>query len=254
MGPTTGRRKKTTETSFKIIELLAELDGARVTEVADELDLSPSTAQEHLATLKEIEFVVKDGDEYYPGLEFLRIGRYVRTRKKAYVLAEEYTKQLGQKLGWRSHFVIEEHGKGVFLHLYSGDQAEWVHEKIGNRQYMHSTATGKAILAYLSEEYCEDVIDRWGLPQITSNTTTDRDDLYEEFRVIRDQGYAINYGENIKGIRTFAVPVKDQFDQVIGAFSVTVPAHIDDNAWPSKEFKNTIIGVAREYELELSLS
>ncbi len=33
------------------------------------------------------------------------------------MIAEEYTIRLGEKLDWRSNFVVEEHGKGVSPHI-----------------------------------------------------------------------------------------------------------------------------------------
>lgn len=254
MGKKSGRKRKTTETSFEIVETLIELDGACVTEIAEEIDVSPSTAHEHLSTLYEMGYLIKDDNVFYPGLKFSQIGRYSKNRKEAYTIAEEYTIKLGEKLGWRSNFVVEEHGKGVFLHIYSGDQADWEHEKIGNRQYMHNTATGKAILAHLDSEYRETILDQWGLPETTPNTITSREELYDELDDVREQGYAVNHGENIEGIRTFAVPATTSDDQVLGSFSVTIPSHVAEEDWPTEEFEKDALGIVNEYELELSLS
>ena len=249
-----GRKKKTTETSFEIIESLIDLDGANVTEIANEVNISVGTAHEHLSTLYDMGYLIKEDNVFYPALKFAQVGRNAKNWKDAYVIAEEYTTKLGEKLNWRSNFVVEEHGKGVFLHIYSGNQAEWEHEKVGNRQYMHNTATGKAILAHLDDEYREAVLDKWGLPKTTPNTITDRDELYDELADVRKKGYAVNHEENIEGIRTFAVPATTSSDKVLGSFSVTIPSHVAEEDWPTEEFKKDVLGTVNEYELELSLS
>jgi DNA-binding IclR family transcriptional regulator len=52
MGRDTGSKQlQTTATSIDVLELLAELDGARVTELAERMDRPKSTIHGHLATL-----------------------------------------------------------------------------------------------------------------------------------------------------------------------------------------------------------
>lgn len=251
---TGGRKRKTTETSFTVIESLRSLDGARVSEVASAVDLSMSAAHEHLATLEGLGYVTREGDEYHLGLKFTKLGRHARYRTESYRRAEEYTERIGRELGWRSNFVVEEGGKGVFLHLYSGEQAEWEHEKVANRQYLHNTATGKAILAHLPEKRCEEIFERWGLPETTDRTITDRDALYAELETIRERGYAVNRGENIEGIKTMSVPALDQSGRVLGSFSITVPAHVGGDDWPGEEVVTTFLSIVNEFELELELT
>lgn len=72
----------TTAMSIEILELLEEIDGGRVTEIAELMEAPKSTIHGHLATLKSTEFVIKRGDIYYLGPELLRLGNEVRTRKR----------------------------------------------------------------------------------------------------------------------------------------------------------------------------
>ncbi len=106
---------------------------------------------------------------------------------------------------------------------------------------MHNTATGKAILAHFDDEYREAILNKWGLPETTPSTITDRDELYDELADVREKGYAVNHGENIEGIRTFAVPATTATDQVLGSFSVTIPSHVAEEDWPTEEFKRTFL-------------
>jgi len=59
-----------TERSFRIIEQLGERGGG-VSELAESLSISKSTVHNHLQTLRELGYVVQDGDEYRLGLQFL---------------------------------------------------------------------------------------------------------------------------------------------------------------------------------------
>jgi len=55
-----------------------ELDGAGVTELANQLDVAKSTIHGHLTSMRAHGFVVKRGTEYRLGLGFFDYGQYVR--------------------------------------------------------------------------------------------------------------------------------------------------------------------------------
>ena len=247
------RTLKTSTLSFRVIELLEELEGARVTEVAEELDIPPSTAHSHLATLEELGYVIKEGDFYHPSLEFLRHGNYVRNRKEEYRIAEMYTDKLHERTDCRSIFVVEEHGRGVFLHTASGERPEWRHEELGNKLYLHNTAVGKAILAEMPDRRVDEILERWGLPEQTDRTITDREELMDELDAVRERGYAFNRGENITDMWAVGVAVTGRDGQVVGAFSASGAAKTMQGDWFTDELPESVLGIANEFELDLSL-
>lgn len=72
---------KATETTLTIIEELKSEDGGRVTELAESLDLAKSAVHNHLSTLMEHGYVIKEGNVYHLSLKFLEIGGYQSTRQ-----------------------------------------------------------------------------------------------------------------------------------------------------------------------------
>ncbi|MFB6201045.1 MAG: IclR family transcriptional regulator [Halorhabdus sp.] len=249
-----GKWLETTGTSLKVLRALKELDGATISEVADHLDRPKSTVLNHLVTLAEARYAVEEEGEYYPALGLLDFGEYVRHRKPGYDLAEQYTEQLTEETGLRSIFVVEEHGRGVFLHTKPGEHSDFRHERLGNVLYLHDTAVGKALLAELPAERVERILDRWGLPAETDNTITDRETLLEELDAVRERGYALNYGENIEGLNAVGVAVSDEDDGLLGAFSVSGAKRQLSGTRLEEAVPQKLLGVANEFELELSLS
>lgn len=51
------------------------------------------------------------------------------------------------------------------------------------------------------------MIDKYGLPQATDNTVTDRAELLREFEEIWNRGVAFNYGERTVGLHAVGDPV-----------------------------------------------
>lgn len=255
MSPDYGSRiLKTTVVSLQILGLLQDLEGARVSEVATELDRPKSTIHGHLATLKSEGFVVTEGDLYFPGPELLRLGNSVHTRKEEYVVAEQFTEKLFKSTEHRAIFVAEMDGRGVFLHSVSGDRSKWPHEQIGNQIFLHDTAVGKAILANMPRRPVERILDRWGLPAETERTITDRETLFDELETVRDDGYAVNRGENHESLRAIGAAAENAQGTVVGAFSVSGPQAVFDDPDRREELANQLTQVVDEYELELTLS
>lgn len=248
------RQVQATMTSLEIVEMLRELDGARVTELADALDLSPSTVHTHLSTLIETDYVVKSGDIYHPSLHFLGLANYVRNRRNAYAIADSYTDQLARETECRAVFVVEENGRGVYMYTYSGKHAVWKYSTVGKRFHLHQTAAGKAILSQLPRERVIDIVEEWGLPASTENTTTDQSVLLEELDAIEDRGVAFNNEEQLNGVKAVGVPVDDSDGRVVGAFSVASPANRMTKDRFNEEIPKTLLGVANEFELENSMS
>lgn len=250
---TESRTLQTVERSVEILEALREMDGARVSELAEEFDTAPSTIHAHLATLESKGLVAKEGDVYQLGLRFLQLGKYTQHRTEAYELADEYTRKLVEETGYRAIFMVEEHGQGVFLHMYSGDHPPWTHTAAGQRSHLHSLAAGKAILANYPEREVRRILSEQGMPAKTDNTITDPDEFVRELEAVSDQGYAFNDCENVEGIRAIGAPARGPSGAVVGSFSISGPKHTMTDEMFREELPNQLKGMIDEYELELTL-
>ncbi|MFC6767674.1 IclR family transcriptional regulator [Natrinema soli] len=245
---------KATRTTFEIIETLAEADGGQITEIADELGLAKSTIHRHLATLEDLEYVVKDGDRYRIGFRFLELGEGTKKRTDTYQMASQKVKKIAEQTAERAQFVVEEHGKAVYVFGETGEHAVQTDSVIGKYRPLQSMAAGKAILAYLPEERVEEIIQQHGLPSLTENTITDEDELYEELEEIRERGYSINDQETIPGLRAIGVPIECPDGGVFGALSVSGPTHRVQGDRLEETIPNILLGTANELELDMKYS
>jgi DNA-binding IclR family transcriptional regulator len=214
---------KSTLTTFRIIEALKELDGARVTDLSEHLDLPKSSVHNYLSTLRQEEYVVKKGNDYYVGLRFLNIGTEARGRLSIYEIAKPEVRSLAEETGELSNLLVEEYGKGVYIDREVGEDAVRVDTGTGERVHLHNTGLGKAILAHLPEKRVEEILDRHGMPATTEHTITDRETLYEELAEVRESGFAFDREERLNGLRCVAAPILDDSDEVVGAVSVSGP-------------------------------
>lgn len=220
------RTLKTVETTIDVIRELKRQNGATVTELAEALDLSPGGVYNHLATLREQRLVVKKDNKYDLSLHVVALGEHVKGNSKLYQAGYREANTVAEQTGEYVHLMGIEHGLGIHLHQAKGPSAVGKKYHDFNPQkpdYLHYTATGKAVLSQLPMERVEEIIDKWGLPVMTENTITDEAELFEELEKTRDRGYSINNEEEVVGIYAVGAPIWDTENTVIGAISVSGP-------------------------------
>lgn len=213
-----------TETSFAIVEQLREGDGTTVTELADTLDRSKSTIHNHLRTLRQMGYVVKEGSTYHLGLEFLDLGNAARARWNLYQVAKQELDDLVSTIGEHGQVMVEERGRGIYIYQSKTEKAVETDSHIGTSVELHATAVGKAYLAHLTDDRRAAMLDRIELTERTDSTFTDRDALEEELESVREQGFAFNDEERFVGMRAVGAPVLGPDDRVLAAISVSGPS------------------------------
>lgn len=256
MSNTDWSRVTTSVTVFEIIEKIDDLNGAELTELANELGLAKSTVHRHLSTLIDLEYLVKEENKYYLGHKFVKLSNHVRKRKDpALKLAEPKVKQVAEQTGERTQFMVEEHGKVAYTFLEMGsDNAVATGVEEGRRIPIHVSSSGKAILAELPDERVHEILDNSDLVAWTENTIVSKEEMFKELEQIMERGYAMNWEESMEGLRTIAVPVAPKEKGVIGALSISGPAHRFNGEKFTEEFPNLLLGVANELELDIEYS
>lgn len=244
------RTVQAAETAFDIVEFLQEQDGAQLHEVAQELDLANSTVYHHMNTLVSRRYVVREGDVYYPGLEFLQVGGRIRDRRRVNRLSESFVESLADETGEQVQFIVEENGYGYHVYTATGERATSIDTRPGKRIYLHANAAGKAIMAFYDRDRIEEIIDSVGLPALTDHTITDREELFDELETVRERGYAYNWEEHVEGYCGIAVPVQSE-ETVLGSLALGGPVERVRNEQSKEQLTQTVREAVNELELEL---
>ncbi|MFC7140559.1 IclR family transcriptional regulator [Halosimplex aquaticum] len=221
MDPGDGPKINATAVSFRILDRIKDHDGMTMTEIVEAIDKPTSTVHDHLQTLTDLGYLVREDDEYVLGMKLLELGGYARTRSRLCRIAESEIQNLALDVGDHANLMVEENGLGVFLLKRKGDEALSLDTFEGKRVHLHTTALGKSMLAYMDDERLDGIIEEHGLPSVTENTITDEDELRAELDAIRERGYATDDEERLEGIRCVAAPVRTSGDEVVGAVSVS---------------------------------
>lgn len=241
---------QTTETTLRILQQLKTTERMGVTELADSLDIGKSGVHNHLSTLREHGYVVKDGEKYRLSLQFLDLGGVVRSRIPLYEAAKAEVKSLAEEVGELASLATLEADQGIYLYRARSESAVNIDRHVGQRTHLHSTGLGKSMLAQLPESEVREVIDEHGLPADTDDTITDVEELFAELKAIRDRGYAVDDEERLEGLRCVAAPVKTS-ETLHGAVSVTGPISRLRGEWFKEELPDLVGNRTNIIELNL---
>jgi DNA-binding IclR family transcriptional regulator len=216
------RTLETTETSFDVIEVIQELEGATLSEIRDRMDVPKSTLYYHLNTLERRGYLIKERGEYNVGLKFLVHGQYARTRRPEFELARESTSRLANQLNENADFSVEEHGQLMVIHHVVGESAKHGFQ-LGQAENMPTTAAGKAILAEYPRSRVEEIVAEHGF-EGTDRAPTSVEDLLDRLETVRERGFAVNDEEWVEGLCAMSGAVTHPDGSVLGALSVMLPS------------------------------
>lgn len=255
MGNKPNRSIQSVETTCKIFDVLRRKNGATPTELANNVELSPGTVHTYLATLRSEGYVTYNNGLYKLAPPFVTFGEYVRNQSILYQAAKEEVDRLAKKSEEAVHLIVEHQGRGIALYEAFGDEAvgSEYHMQLRQKphQLLHCTASGKAILAHLSADRIDEILDNHGLARVTENTVTDQNKLKEQLAEIRDQGYAINDEEEMLGVYAVGTAIKDRNGNVLGSIAISAPKSRVNIGESPDDLKDMVVRAGNIVEVNL---
>lgn len=208
---------------LEILDYLVSSPGdASISDVAKRFNMSVSNAYKYLKVFEETGFVMRKRDKrYIPGYKLVEYGAMVLRKIDLREIAHPYLVDVMAKTGQTVHLVLKDGFEGVYIDKVEGVYSIPMVSRVGMKLDLYSSASGKAILAYLPERELEEYLARVELKRKTPNTFTDPKALKDELRRIRDLGYAVDNEENEIGIRCVGVPIFDHNGYPVAGMSIS---------------------------------
>jgi len=131
--------------SLKLLELVAEADGAVLTDLADQSAMAPSTVHRLLTSLAQHGMVAHDSETgaWTIGVKAFEIGTaYLRFRKLG-TISRPFLKQLMEASGETANIAIEEDGDVVFISQAESHAPMRAFFRPGRRGPIHASGIGK---------------------------------------------------------------------------------------------------------------
>jgi IclR family acetate operon transcriptional repressor len=211
----------------RLLDIL-ELFEARQTpltlqEIATGIGVSKSSTFRLLFTLRERGYLDTNENTktYWPSPRIYNIGRIAvlhnTLRQPALTIVEE----LHRRFDVQVLFSVLTRGRVLVLDAVKPSNMARLRATIGISFTPHSTAAGKAILAFLPEAQLDEVIARVGLPKLTRRTLSTPAELKADLEATRRRGFAINDGEQEENLYAIAVPIFNEEPSVVASLCIS---------------------------------
>ena len=210
--------------ALSIIEALAEDDeGYRLTDLAIRTGLSSSTVHRLLTTLEKRRFVQFDRDEstWHIGAQSFAVGSTFVRRRNFTTQALPYLRKLRDQTRETANLAVVDDGAMVVLTRVESREIMRSVTKVGGRVPMVASGLGKALLATYSEQDVFAIIQRDGMPRLTSKSIVRAGELCKSLHDIRRQGYSVDDEEALMGLRCVSAVVYDDRSEPLAAISVS---------------------------------
>ncbi len=206
--------------------------GVSLKEIAEDMDLPKSSAFVILQALIELNCVtpnLENEKKYHIGVEVFSLGMKYAAEVSVMKESSAILAPLAEKYNKTGFVAILDGVDVVYMQKYKSSGAMLASCTLGSRKVAHSTALGKAILAFLSPAEREDVLSRITYEKVTEDTIADEQTLRAELAEIMEKGYALDVRENNTLLTCCAAPIFNYSGKVIAAISLSDVYKTDEN-------------------------
>jgi len=193
--------------------------------ISRELPFSRTTIHRILYSLEKLGYVEKaDGvSGYRLARKFFELTGLAVHFRQLQAVSKPVMQELLVRYGETVNLGILDSGLVAHIEVFQSPSALRIAAFPGDRNPAHSTALGKAMLAFLPESEVKRILDEHPLAKKTPKTITHRAHLFEHLASVRDQGVAFDMEENLAGVTCVGAPIFDQTGRARAAFSVSGP-------------------------------
>lgn len=208
--------------------LMAFKEGDRVlgiSEIARSLELPKSAVHRILGSLIKTGFVEKDlpSGRYRLGPRAIDLGMVAIGTPDVRAIALPMMQELSRKTEETVTLSMLVGRERVYVSQVEGPQTIRMTVKVGARFPLYAGASGRAILAVLSQPERDAYLDAIVLKPLTPDTITSRAKLETEIKRVRKHGYAASAGERDPWAAAVAAPLVTTRGRVLGSMSVCGP-------------------------------
>lgn len=211
--------------AMQVLELLAETQRLNVTEVADALGQTKTTAFRILATLQSAGYVEKDErtSQYSLSFKIVTLSYTLMASRGVDEFLMPTLRELAKSTGELVRLAIAEGESLRWIAQANGSEHRVrLQADLGDSITLHASASGKAWLSTLPSEEAMRIVLSRGLEPRTPSTITDVQKFLDELKKVRSQGYALALEEGDVGVRAAAVPIRlSGHEAAVGTLSVS---------------------------------
>ncbi len=239
------------EKGLMVIELLAvKKSGLTLAEITEALTFTKTTAFRVVSTLIFKNYLQKNETTKKITLsrKMLTLGISSMNEQSIVEVSIDVMRALRDKVKESVMLGVLLGVKGAILEQVASSYPVKLFVEQGTQFNLHSSVGGKSILANLPEEESNEILKKISLTKYTKNTIVSKKEFRDQLKEIKQNGYAIDNGEDIQGIHCVGAPIYNEYGYPVAALWITAP----HGRLPHEEFEEKGKIVAK-YAMEISV-
>lgn len=209
-----------------LLDAMADGDWVSLKDLAERTGLIKTTAFNLINALVESGLAERhpEAGSYRLSLQHLLYGRAVERRLDIIKVARPHLISLCNETRETINLALPGPADATIVESLEGSQTLRVSSYSGTRTPYHSTACGRALLAYQPGSFRKLIYDLGPLTRLTNLTITDPDALETVLERCRDDGWTVEMEENELGSACIAAPILREDGEAVAAVSIAGPA------------------------------
>lgn len=215
------------ERALQIFELLSEHPGGlTIAHITESLNVPRNSVFRITATLLDLGYLRRDEDNKFFHLspKLLTLGYAVVNESNLLENALTVMRELRDRYKETVPLAILQGHEGLILEGVQGTHSfRYVYEP-GRRFQLHTSAPGKAMVAFLPEAEREQIIKSMAFQRYNERTITEPSAYRAELARVRQLGYSIDHAEQMDGMHCIGAPVFNRHGYPVAAIWITGPS------------------------------
>lgn len=212
--------------ALTILEALSQDTGYfGISQISAATGLSPSTVHRVLHELVAANYVKKHEriKKYGIGTEALTLASRLMRSSDLISSARPEMERLNSACLETVHLFGLTGMEAIYLSKVQTKHPIGLLSTVGRKNPVYCTSGGKAIAAFMPEEWLDNYLEQVPLVPLTSTTITTEEGFREEMRLTHNRGYALDNGEHHAHVICVAAPVLDRSGLAVASVSVAAP-------------------------------
>lgn len=203
----------------------AQTPALNMTQISEQIGIHKSTVHRLLATLERRDFVRRDPETgiYRLGYRLLQMAYLSQEEIGVRQIALPFMRKLNEKYRETIDLAILDKDEVLFLDVIQSPQRVKLASSMGQRLPAFSTASGKAILAWIPESEALRILQSTNT-SFRPNVVPTSEAFLEDLRATRQRGYAVDCEGLETGIHAVGVPLFRADGKPIASLAIAGPA------------------------------
>jgi IclR family pca regulon transcriptional regulator len=231
------------ERGLAVLLALGQGETMSLREVAEAAGVSRAAARRSLITLKNLGSVGERADGYEIRPRVFEFGYAYLGRQPLTAVTTPHLMELVARIDeFASVAVLDEDNIVHIVRETPANRLIAVNINVGARFPAFPTAQGRVLLAGLSPRQWAEASNRLTFTRFTPHTVERLEELEKQLDVVRRTGYAVNDQQLASGIRSVAVPIRDNSGTTVAALGSIVNAA----SWTLKAIRGRLVPELRQ--------